>query len=176
MTTTPYKTPPYLTDILKELVETAGKWTRLWYGNDVYFKHGTIDEIALELKAMKEDPAQLNIRYPLVALFHDFDRNFGIEDYSFQATVNMAIMTITDASYSSETRLTVNFKPILQPIQDAFMYSILESGYFMEVTEPQLKFTAPYIMRWGKERLPDYDFVDAILIKNLTLTLKRDTQ
>jgi hypothetical protein len=124
---------------------------------------------------MKEDPAQRDIRYPLVVLFHDFDRKFGGEEgVAFQATVNMAIMMITDASYSSETRLTVNFKPYLQPIQDAFMYSILASGYFFEVTEPQLKFTAPYIMRWGKERLPDYDFVDAILIKNLTLTLKKD--
>jgi hypothetical protein len=169
-------TTPYLTDILKELVETAGKWTREYYGHDVYFKHGTIDEIALELKAMKEDPNQRGLRYPLIALFHDFDRKFGGEGVAFEATVNMAIMMITDSGYSSETRLITNFKPILQPIQDAFIYSLLASGYFFEVTEAQLKFSAPYIMRWGKERLPDYDFVDAILIKNLTLTLKKETQ
>jgi hypothetical protein len=159
----------YLVDQLKSLVETS---VTADYGSEVYFQFGPREEIARILDLMDKDPNQAAQRYPLVALFTDYTekRGIGIGLYA-EVTLNMAVMTLTDKDRTAPDRLTNSFKAVLQPIYDSFIYCLLTSGLYIETSWHQLSHGKTDRYKWGSTPINSLDFVDAIEITNLTLTL-----
>jgi len=119
-------------------------------------------------------------KYPLIALFTDFDqeKNNETAGYYCNANFHLIIANITtNKENNAEERLTQNFRPILEPIYLEFMKQIKLSGFFICGYEiPHTKTDRYY---WGKNGLFGQegnifsDYIDAIEITNLKLKVKK---
>ncbi len=168
----------YIVDIFKSMVE--GSLFRanvvLGAGSGVVpsFYYGPADEISDTLTEMGKDPAREAYKFPAIFLIQDFDERFG-EDIGYYCklpSLHLVIANLSDKDWTAALRYTNNFKTILYPIFAALMEGIKQSGVFEECTWNMISCTKTDRMRWGKDGIPGFDFIDAIDIKNLSLTLK----
>jgi hypothetical protein len=149
-----------------------GSLFRQQAGMNVAFHYGPEIDIKTTLQEITDAS-----KYPAIVLIQEFDEQFGTDEgYYNQVKLNFVIMQLATSTNKAEQRYQDNFKPTLYPIFDAFIFAILESGLFKECTWDQLRFTKTDVMQWGKTNIPGFDFIDAIKLSNLSLTLKKDTQ
>src|SRR5690348_3669897 len=99
------KEPVYVADIIGDVVEKVAEY----YGSPVQYIHDSRRQVELSLK--KADQAG-RVKYPLIALFHDFPEKIGI-DYYADVTLNVIILTDTKKEIFSDDRYAKTFKPIL---------------------------------------------------------------
>ena len=148
----------------------------------VHYEHGHPLEIINTLRGMGKTPAFDPLKYPLIALFQDFDETRGENDREM-ATVNLnlIIAMLTEHHRVASQRLTCTYIPVLYPLYDLLMTSIRFSGYF--TGNPNNNADWPHTktdrMYWGKKGLYGNesnifgDYIDAIEITNLKLTIKK---
>lgn len=147
---------------------------------EAFFMDGTPLEIIDRLIEKGESKTEKARRYPLIALFHNIeeDRNPRIGIYA-DITVSMIICNYTEPTYDSPTRREKNFIPTLWPIYAKFIKNIADSGYFQNFDEFRHRKMDQYY--WGKYGLYGRegnifdDFLDAVEIKNLKLSLITET-
>jgi len=142
----------------------------------INYMHGHPREITESLTEMTKNPTASAGKYPLIALFQDFEE--PREGDFINLRLNMIIATLTDRNYKSAERYAVNFKPLLYPIYDRFIYDLSRSGYFQESSERDIKVTKIDRLFWGRNGLYGSesnifnDYIDCIELKDLKLKLK----
>lgn len=144
------------------------------------FMFGHPTEIKMEMKAMSEDPTLRYQKFPVIMLFSDvINSPTTVRGCFNDVTLNMVIAMNTEPQYLAAQCVTENFIPILRPIYQEFIQEIYRCGYFW--IQSPLHILGRDIERfyWGKSDMDGntankgYDFIDAIEIKNLKLTVSR---
>jgi hypothetical protein len=143
----------------------------------INFLHGHPLEVLASLEQMNQDSTTKDKKYPLIALFHDFKEKMNprVGIYA-DVTLNIIIANFTESQLTAPERYDVNFYPVLYPIYAAFMKQLTRSGYFMSYPDG-LQPDKWDRLFWGKDGLYGKegnifnDFIDAIEIQNLNLSI-----
>lgn len=144
-------------------------------GIPVNFMHGHPMEINNVLQAWGKTPDNSAIKYPLIALFQDFDESRGTDTgLMCEARFELIIATWTDPKWTADERMCYTFIPTLYPIYDEFIKSVARSGYFLIRNFQNIPHTKTDRMYWGRNNNSVFgDYVDAVHIQNLTLKIKK---
>ena len=138
------------------------------------FDHGHPLEIVNRVKEYQESDTLKFEAFPRICLFHDFE-----EKKTFQNNVTCTLVIVTDTSkdYTAAERYTYTFDPILTPLYNLFLATLLEADN-IETTEGNwFKHTKIDRLYWGKNGLYGNsanifnDYIDAIEINNLELII-----
>lgn len=140
----------------------------------LHYEHGHILEIVQTIETMAADPVSQATRFPLIALYQDFDEMRGKKLASYEASFHLIIAINTLNTYKAAERMTNNFIQTLYPIYDQLLISIAKSGYFRETNWRKIEHTKTDRMYWGKNGVAN-DFIDAIEIANLNLNINTFT-
>ena len=147
----------------------------------LHYEHGHPLEIIKTLQAMTADPASQAGKFPLLALFQDYEEKRGTKMGMYDVSLHLIIATLTDPNYMAADRMTSTFIPVLYPIYDGLMDAIARSGYFRQTTKDLISHSKTDRMYWGKSGLYGNegnvfnDYIDAIEIQNLQLTIQTQT-
>jgi len=165
----------YIDEIIKAKVDLAA----IELGYPVYFQHGHPLEIVGKLKVMSEAKSTKGLRYPLVALFRDFNERKGFEvGIASEADLNLIIATRTEPTYDSDKRKAESFKAVLHPILEALEKQILIDGRSFLTSGTGLGYTQIDRYFWGRESIYGVDgnifndYIDCVEIRNLNLKFK----
>jgi len=149
------------------------------YGSAIHYEHGHPLEIIDTLIAMSKNQTISALKYPLVALFQDYEEDQGAKIGVVSSVKFHLIAAIfTDSRWKAAERMTKNFTPTLYPVYGHLMKAIAQSGYFVEGSIETIKRTKIDRMYWGKSGLYGSDgnvfsdCIDAIEITNLQLSVK----
>ena len=163
---------PVIIDIFRTITEKASVNLDM----PLNYMHGHPNEITESLTEMTKNPTAAAGKYPLVALFQDFE-----EDKSgdfIKVKLQMIIAVLTSNKMKAPERYDASFRPYLYPIYEELIRVISRSGYFNESTERQVKHIKVDRLFWGRNGLYGNqgnifnDYVDCIEIKNLSLSVK----
>lgn len=146
-------------------------------GTDVQFIHGTWLHINERLTAKDSSKYLKNIKYPLVALIHDFNETYRPDSKYFDVDLTLLICVDTTGDMYSEDRYTNNYIPKLYPIYAELMQRISSSNAFKGYFNGYPEHTKVDDLHMGTDadegnrgyKLPDK--LDGIWIKNLKLTI-----
>ena len=159
-------------EVLREIVERVSER----YGKHVEFQFGDWDYIANVLQVMSSSVATSALRYPIVCLRSPYTE--VREGKEREVSIELLIAVNTLKEYSNEQREQTSFTEVLRPVYDCLMAEIgadkrIKSSYS---GTPRHEYTENY--RYGRIGVEGgdgnrfRDFIDAIEIKNLVLTLK----
>lgn len=172
--------PIYIVDIFADIVTrtSAQLLADGTIATGVNYLYGHPLEILDSLQKLTKIASSQGNRYPLVALFQDFDEVRGKDDtIEFTVSLNLIIASLTKPEYKAADRYKYNFKPILYPIYEELITQIKVSRYFKDpMTQYSHKKTDR--MYWGRNGLFGKDgsvyndFIDAIEIQDLELKVK----
>lgn len=142
-----------------------------------YF-YGHPQEIIQRLKEMSESPTGKYQMWPAVFLFTDVKISpSSVKGLYGDVSLNMVIAYQTQPDFTAADRMEKNFLPILRPIYEELIYAIAYSGYFWVQSPKHLLGNDTDRLYWGREAIYGNDGnifndrIDAIEIKNLTLTI-----
>lgn len=142
----------------------------------INYMHGHPLEITWSLTKMTQNPTASAGKYPLIALFQDFEE---VMDGDFlRLRLNLIIATLTEKTLLSSERYARSFIPTLYPIYDRFIYDLSRSGFFQESSVRDIKHTKIDRLFWGRNGLYGNegnvfnDFIDCIELKDLKLSYK----
>jgi hypothetical protein len=124
-------------DIIRKVVES----TALKYGDDVFFFHGHIREIANELVNRSKTAEYREQKYPCIMLLEDF-RETHLDDkaWDMEADIQILIVAGSDINYTPDTRIERVFKPVLYPICDAMIHSLKDSPRILSIPKTNLRY------------------------------------
>jgi hypothetical protein len=143
--------------------------------NDITFIDGHWDYITnwiTKQDAVPKIPDYKRLKYPLIALVHDFEIVYPGGDAYPTTELIILIANSSKKEWSSEQRRTESYNRVIHPIYEAFIEEISTSKYFTKSKPPHTLQDA-YHMQSDESR-KEYklsDIVDASFIKNLKLTL-----
>jgi hypothetical protein len=174
------RAPIYVVDEIGTVVSAVDALTSVSIGKHINYMYGHPLEIInrLQLLTNSVDQKQRASKYPLVALFQDFEEQVGKEPgvYS-EVSLHMIIANITEPQFITEQRYEKNFKPVLYPIYQELLRQIASPSqklFFVE-DEELIQHTKIDRVYWGKQGLyggtanPFNDFLDCIEIKDLRI-------
>lgn len=149
------------------------------YEKDVNYQFGDWDYISRVLKEWSSSPTLAKKRYPVICLFSPTDENKKIVNGKIEIYIDFLIAVDTLPHYSNEKRRVESFEKVLRPIYHLFLSEIqkekrIDSGYTPTI---QHSYTENY--RYGRigvngpDGQPFADKIDAIDIKKLKITLKK---
>lgn len=149
-------------------------------GIAVQYLWGHPIEIIETLRQMSRDKSTEEDKFPLIALFTDYTETRGT-DPSIDSVVRLhfIIATLTRPDYTAVERATNNFKPVLYPLYDQFLKSVIASGYYKNSSWQNIQHTKTDRFFWGRNGL--YlntgnvfdDYIDCIELDNMELTVLR---
>lgn len=117
----------------------------------LHYEHGRPLEIINTLSNMSKTQSNMAIKYPLIALFQDFQeeqpRKAGDP---IKARVQVVIATQGKTDMKAAARYNATFTNVLIPIYEELVRQIQKSAYFFNATVPHTRIDHPY---WGKEGL-----------------------
>lgn len=140
------------------------------------YLHGHPREITQVLAELSKNPTASATKYPLIALFQDFEENRN-GDF-IELKLQMIIAVLTDNKLTAPERYDVSFKPIIYPIYDELLNQIARSTYFAEATIKQIQHIKVDRLFWGRSGLYGSeknifnDYIDCIELKELKLKVK----
>lgn len=174
--------PVYIVDEIEAVVaktSAALNGVNPPFGKIIHYMYGHPLEIVTRLQEMTQSPTQAANKYPLVALFTDFQIERGDRpDMYGRARLQLIVATITENTYQAPQRMEKNFKPILYPIYNEFLYQLFRHKQFSVQSEEELKHTQIDRMYWGKQGLYGNvgnifnDYIDCIELQNLIVNVK----
>lgn len=139
-----------------------------------YYMHGHPLEIVNILSQKTNNETLKFQKYPLIALFQDFDES--VTGQRRDATLNLVICTETSLKFEATERYENTFKPVLNPLFDLF-WKHLKRCYYLNVLPDSITFDKTDRVYWGRQGLYGSegnifdDHIDAIEISNLNLSL-----
>jgi hypothetical protein len=144
-------------------------------GIQVHYEHGHPVEIDNILEAWSKTPDNSKVKYPMIALFQDYDEQVTDRaDLMCEVKLELIIATMTLPQYTAPQRMVNTFVPILYPLYYQFIQSVIKSGYFAGVAYGKPDHTKTDRMFWGKNKEAVFcDYVDAVHIQNLSLKVKQ---
>jgi hypothetical protein len=163
------KEPVYVADIIGDVVAKVAEY----YGSPVQYIHDSRRQV--ELRLQNKDKAGA-VKYPLIALFHDFPEKIGI-DYYADVTLNVIILTDTKKDIFSDDRYARTFKPILYPIYGWFIKCLALNPYIVQSDPGNISCTKYDRLYWGTQPAGEQglsDYVDGIELMNLQLRFQQN--
>jgi hypothetical protein len=176
------KNPVYVVDVLEDVVNAVNAVFVASFAaqlqddiSAVYYQHGHPLEIIDNLTRMTQNRTASAKKYPLIALFQDFDETTKRIDLYTEVQLHIIIATQTNPNYLAQERYTNTFKPILYPVLEEFLYQIeLHPGI-----EPfnNYEYTKTDRLYWGRnglygnEKNVFNDYIDAIELTNFHLKI-----
>lgn len=130
--------------------------------------------VELQSRLIKEstDADAKGVRFPLVALIRNFDKDFKGNDGRFDSKLTLIIVTQSTATMLSEDRITTNFIPTLRPIEEELFSVIRTSPYFSGYMSARPPHTSYESFNLGSTDAKSYklpEYLDGIIIDNLQL-------
>ena len=144
-------------------------------GETPYYFFGHPKEIVNTLSEYTKSRVKASKKYPLIALFQDFEES--VISGAVEVSLNIIIANITKPEYKADDRYTYNFEPVLYPIYNKLIPAIRQSRQVEFVDEVHDKIDRLY---WGREGLYGSeanifnDHIDALEINNLSLRIKNN--
>lgn len=165
---------PYIVDMFANIVKDVNA---KYADSEVRYEHGHPTELIQTLQALSKTQKHSATKYPLIALFQDFEEEKGTRrDIESKVKLSLAIVMMTDPLYKAALRYENTFKAVLYPLYALLIKSIVQSGYFAEITlSNPPKHKKIDRLYWGKSGLYGNtanqfnDFVDAIELADLEL-------
>lgn len=145
----------------------------------VHYLHGHPREIIETLIQRDNSNNFMFKKYPLVALFQDFEEIDDESTGTIEARLHMIICRATLPEYKAQERYDKNFKPFLYPIYEELKKELMSNpnllGYSaLKISKYDRLYWGRQIAYAGGEANRFQDYLDAIEIINLTI--KIDTQ
>jgi hypothetical protein len=165
----PVHIPTLIREVVSEVSDNLASETSLSIAN-VQFYCETWDVLRQRLIEDGKAETTKNSRYPFIALIRGYDETYrGDSDY-VDTSLTLVIVTRSTPNKKSEDRESENYTPILYPIYAELMEVLTNTRFIMNRNRHDN-------LNLGQEtpngnvanRLPD--FVDAIIVSNLDLTL-----
>lgn len=160
-----------INDIVREVVKDVSER----YGRNVSFLFGDWDYIANQL-VLWGTGAQAKRKYPIVCLRSPF--NETREGNRRSASLDVVILVNTLKSYTNEQRESESFVKVLRPIYELFIERLGKHRLINAPYSGMLQHVYTENYRYGRlglqggDDMKFKDFVDAIEIKNLSITIK----
>lgn len=147
------------------------------YGGNVSYLFGDWEYISNQLVVWGKSPATAPLKFPIICLYSPYTE----ERTSFLSHVNLEfiIMVNTEKGYTNEDRELVSFERVLRPIYRIFIDVIRHDKRFVSDYRGVVPHLYTENYRYGRvgvvgpDGSPFRDFIDAIEIKNLELTIKK---
>lgn len=147
-------------------------------GDAPYYMYGHPLEVINTLAEKDLHSTYKYMRYPLIALFQDFEEsNLRSMTAKSSVSLNIIIADLTSPDYKSDQRYTNVFKTVLYPLYNLLIYHIQRSGLFSNVGPGLVPHNKIDRLSWGRQGLSGnegaigFDHIDAIEIQNLELEL-----
>ena len=156
--------------------DIVGRVSEKW-GKNVSFLFGDWEYISNQLVVWGKSPKTSPLRFPLVCLLSPFTEDRTGEDC--HVSLEFYILVNTEKEYPNETREEVSFDKVLRPIYRLFIDEIRGDSRFASNYRGIVphRYTENY--RYGRvgvlgaDGKPFRDFIDAIEINDLELTIKK---
>jgi hypothetical protein len=147
------------------------------------FNKGRATEDATPIQFYHESPIQFQnrldertksgrIKFPCFVLFHDFPENRGGDYFDVQIPV-IGIATLTKPEYLSDVRYELNYRPILYPLYQMFLIFLSRHPSVVDNDPNNISHRKWDRLYWGVIGKQTNDYLDAIELQNLKLTLKQ---
>lgn len=121
-------------------------------------------------------------KFPAIILFQDFTESMGNAGPHYtRATLNIVLAHATRPEIIASERYTTSFKPILYPLYEAFIKQLaLYNGFEVKYRDVRnVEHQKIDRLFWGKNGTntgnQGVDYLDAIEIQNLIITIKNQT-
>ncbi|WP_159522859.1 hypothetical protein [Sunxiuqinia indica] len=140
-----------------------------------YYLHGHPLEIVNTLIEKTQDAQYKFKKYPLIALFEDFEAEGPLGLFRSKAKLNIVIMTDSSSSYKATQRYEKSFNTILTPIYDLFLKH-LKRRRGLHIDHKSIPHKPINHLYWGKKDVGNdgIDFIDAIELKELSIKVYRN--
>lgn len=146
------------------------------HGSNVSYLWGDWGYISNQLVLWSKSPNTSPLKFPLICLLSPFTEDRTEE--SARVSLDFYLMVNTEKDYTNEDRERISFEGVLRPIYLLFMDEIRRDNRFASDYRGVIphRYTENY--RYGRvgvlgaDGKPFRDFIDAIEITNLELTIK----
>ena len=147
------------------------------YGKNVSFLFGDWGYISNTLVKWGNDSETSRLKYPIICLLSPYEEDRT--DVNSKVSLEFIIMVNTIKSYDNETRERRSFEEVLRPVYLIFIDEISKEPLFVRSYNGVVlhRYTENY--RYGRlgvmaeDGKPFRDFIDAIEIKQMDLTIKK---
>lgn len=167
-----------IVDIISQIVDNVQSEYDLVSGEKPYFEHGHPLEIINTLKEKSADDTLKFKKFPLIALFEDFEMDSQSGVFKAGTKLNILFITDTDRNYKAADRYTNSFNAILTPIYTLFKKHLIRQRG-IHVMHKTIDHKAIYHLYWGKKGLYGNDgnifddHIDAIELSGLDIKIYR---
>ena len=158
-----------------DVFESVAQRTSILSGIDLNYLYGDIKEVAMQIEGMKKHPKTAAKRFPLLwrMLPIKGKKSNDNQDVDFDCSITLIIAQYAQTSLTTPERIKSTYEPTLYPLFDSLQQALLDNTdlhFEKGVVEPFDYSDEPF---WYRDREPFADFIDAILIQNLNLKIKR---
>ena len=163
------------TSVNRMFAEIVGRVSEKW-GRNVSYLFGDWNYISNQLTVWGKSPKTSPLKFPIICLYSPFTEERDAEDV--RVSLEFIIMVNTEKNYSNEDRESISFDKVLRPIYRLFMDEIRGDRRFVSDYRGVVPHQYTENYRYGRvgvlgpDGKPFRDFIDAIEIKNLDLTIK----
>lgn len=165
------------TSVNRMFAEIVGRVSDKW-GRNVSYLFGDWSYISNQLTVWGKSPKTSPLKFPIICLYSPFTEERDAEDV--RVSLEFIIMVNTEKNYSNEDRESISFDKVLRPIYRLFMDEIRGDRRFASDYRGIVPHQYTENYRYGRvgvlgpDGKPFRDFIDAIEIKNLDLTIKKE--
>lgn len=159
-------------DLFRGIVERASQR----YGKHIEFQFGDWDYISNVLQVMSTSVTTMGKRYPIVCLRSPYTELRGGKTREVRLELLIAVNTLKD--YTNEQRENTSFEEVLRPVYTLLMEEINRCEHVKAPYQGGVRHEYIENYRYGRKGVEDgdgkpfRDFIDAIEIHNLSLTIK----
>lgn len=161
----------YISKTSGQAITTFGSYK----ANAPYYDHGPVKELIETLAQKSKSEDHRGQRFPLIWLVNPTPEEKAKSPVVYSETDNLKIVLMKDTqpNLKETERFDLNFKPILRPLCDKFIYYIMQSASIVGTKNTDFPRREIYLPFYGGESTGNIinDFIDAIEITNLKLKL-----
>lgn len=165
------------TSVNRMFAEIVGRVSEKW-GRNVSYLFGDWSYISNQLTVWGKSPKTSPLKFPIICLYSPFTEERDAEDA--RVSLEFILMVNTEKDYTNEDRELISFDRVLRPIYRLFMGEIRGDRRFASDYRGVVPHQYTENYRYGRvgvlgpDGKPFRDFIDAIEIKNLELTIKKE--
>ena len=165
------------TSVNRMFAEIVGRVSEKW-GRNVSYLFGDWNYISNQLTVWGKSPKTSPLKFPIICLYSPFTEERDAEDV--RVSLEFIIMVNTEKDYTNEDRELISFDKVLRPIYRLFMDEIRGDRRFVSDYRGVVPHQYTENYRYGRvgvlgpDGKPFRDFIDAIEIRNLDLTIKKE--
>lgn len=165
------------TSVNRMFAEIVGRVSEKW-GRNVSYLFGDWSYVSNQLTVWGKSPKTSPLKFPIICLYSPFTEDRGAEES--RVSLEFILMVNTEKDYTNEDRELISFDRVLRPIYRLFMDEIRGDRRFASDYRGVVPHQYTENYRYGRvgvlgpDGKPFRDFIDAIEIKNLELTIKKE--